>query len=508
MAINQLFAHFKTEAGFKAKLEAGEINENGISFIKENHQFYTHGEYYHCNLTEEQIDAIIKSFIVNDTTTGGTDKIFSAEQGKLLQEALVELQETLDAYKEEAEGKFEKVENKNTANGYAGLDENGKIDPSLVSGVVGHVLGVEQFVDANPDVVEDGKYYFNTTSKKILFGEEGAWVETDPQSQVLYNRRGEDESGHANTLYRWDGEQMTAVSDPIALGEVTGTAYDGKKGADNRAAIISAPEVVTQIGELVADANGVTIPLKKAAKKADNMGYESAVEGSIVIPAATGTNAGLMSAADKEKIDALLGSGEPGEGETLPEKIDSLQEEVAALKENTVNGKKISENPVINGADVKLDGFAPLPEKEEGYTEGELTPAATDTVNQAVAKLLRVILDNEEVEAAAIAKLNNSLGFNENAEFVPTNPNLEGKSVTEAVDYVVNLIVGEGTGEGQTVIEQIENKIEEAITNIINGASEGFQTFKDLEDALKAEIARATAAEEAIEAKLEWYEGD
>lgn len=695
MAIDKLFAHFKTEAGFKAKLDAGEINENGISLIKEKHQFYTHGEYYNCSLTDEQVEAFIKAAIVNDLTTGGADKTLSAEQGKVLKEALDQLQVDLEAqteivgkiieasglnsdgsfpntladsnyladatnvvdglkkvdaqlkpilfpaaafnisassaseqiaaiftdelvaeikenrakfrsvfltdsatpapsyqqlpvslrysensgavtitamyvlngglyariftksaegvwsitsniaspiltvsslindlttggdkapltaeqgkvlkgmidalqgdfdtYKQESENKFEKVENKNAANGYAGLDENGKIDPSLVDGVVGHVLGLEQFVDANPEPVEDGKYYFNKTSKKILSGQGDAWVETDPQPQVLYNRRGDDENGHANTLYRWDGEQMVAVSDPIVIGELTGTAYDGKKGADNRAAIISAPEVVSQIGSPTANADAVIIPTMKAAKKADNMGYEAAVEAPITIPAATSTTAGLMSAADKAKIDAQLGTGEPGEGETLPEKIENIQNEVAALKENTVNGKKISENPVINGADVKLDGFTPLADKAEGYTESELTPAATDTVNQAFAKLLRAILDNEEVEAAAINQLNSALGFNENGEYVPTSADLSGKNVTEAIDYVAGLV------GGTAITDKINEVVTEKITELVNGASEGFRTLKDLEDALKAEIARAKAAEEALASQLEWYEGD
>lgn len=177
---------------------------------------------------------------------------------------------------------------KGQANGLATLDENGKIDPSQIDGVVGHVLGVEQFVDTNPDPVENDKYYFNTTSKKILHGVDGSWVESDPQPQILYNRRGEDENGHSNTLYRWDGEQMVAVSDPIAIGEITGTAYDGAKGKAN------------------ADA-------------------------------------------------------------------------IAALKENTVNGQKITENPVVDGSNVSLTGYS------KPSAGGAVAP--TDKVNDAIGKL-------------------------------------------------------------------------------------------------------------------------
>lgn len=476
MAITKLFAHFKTLAGFQAKLNANEINENGISFIKDTHQFYTHGEYYNCSLTDEQVDALIKAFIVNDVTTGGAEKVLSAEQGKLLNEAIVALQADLDAFKTAADTKYEQVSNKNVANGYAGLDENGKIDPSLVAGVVGHVLGIEQFVTENPTTVEEGKYYFNSTSKKILFGEGGAWVESDPQAQVLYNRRGEDENGHANTLYRWDGEQMTAVSDPIAIGETTGTAYDGKKGADNRAAILSLPSgIVVEIGAVTAGADSLTIAIKTAARKVDGLGFEAEADSVITIPVATTTASGLMSATDKDNLDKLVdavGTGGEAGGETLVEKVNGLETSVTEIKNYTVNSKKISENPVLNGADVALTGFEALPDKTPGYTEAELTPVATDTVNQAIAKMHRAVLDNETVEAAAIAKLNGSLGFNENGEYVPTATELNGKNVTEAVD--------------------------------------------DLNARLVAEIARATAAEAQaladakayVDEQLGWYEGE
>ena len=177
---------------------------------------------------------------------------------------------------------------KGQANGLATLDENGKIDPSQIDGVVGHVLGVEQFVGANPNPVENDKYYFNTTSKKILHGVNGSWVESDPQPQILYNRRGKDENGHSNTLYRWDGKQMVAVSDPIAIGEITGTAYDGAKGKANANAI-------------------------------------------------------------------------------------------AALKENTVNGQKITKNPVVDGSNVSLTGYS------KPSAGGAVAP--TDKVNNAIGKL-------------------------------------------------------------------------------------------------------------------------
>lgn len=88
------------------------------------------------------------------------------------------------------------------------------------------------------------------------------------------------------------------------------------------------------------------------------------------LPVTDGTNAGLMSAEDKKKLDAVLEGFDP-EG-------PSVQEEIDEIKAYTVNSKVISENPVLNGADIKLDGYSTV--------EGGAV-AATDTINQAINKL-------------------------------------------------------------------------------------------------------------------------
>lgn len=49
MAINKKLIHFKTYQAFQTELEAGNILETSIVWIKETHQIYTHGEYYDCS---------------------------------------------------------------------------------------------------------------------------------------------------------------------------------------------------------------------------------------------------------------------------------------------------------------------------------------------------------------------------------------------------------------------------------------------------------------------------
>ena len=49
MAINKKLIHFKTYQAFNQELEAGNILETSIVWIKETQQIYTHGQFYNCS---------------------------------------------------------------------------------------------------------------------------------------------------------------------------------------------------------------------------------------------------------------------------------------------------------------------------------------------------------------------------------------------------------------------------------------------------------------------------
>ena len=303
--ITNRFAYFKTLAAFQAALTTPGIPQTTIVFIADTKQIYTHGIYFDCSQSAESIGELIQAAIVNDLTTGGADKALSAEQGKTLNGLIEALNTKL-------------------------FDENGKINGDLVSGVIGHVLGLENFVDANPDPVEDGKFYYNSVSKKIIEGVDGTWEETDPQTQILYNRRGADDTGRTNVLYRWDGANMAEVSPSIVLGEVAGTAYEGSKGKANRDALNSVPTtVVTGFGAVTPSATNITIAFTDSDKAGATNLFSAGDGGVVTIPAATDSAAGLMSAADKAALAGLTGAG--GDTPSVPELSEDLGDVDATL---------------------------------------------------------------------------------------------------------------------------------------------------------------------------------
>ena len=237
---------------------------------------------------------------------------------------------------------------KNVANGIAGLDQNGHLDPSLINGVVGHSVELTDFVTSNPGEVTNGVKYFNSTSNKILEGKDGEWVETDPESGILYVRLSADEKGRTNTIYRWSGTAMAFVSDSVVVGEVAGTAYDGAKGKANRDALDTLPTTaVTGFSAVTPDASKITIAYTDSDKTTGTNKYAAGDGGNIEIPAATGSAAGLMSAADKTALDSLSGEGE-GSLSDLKDKVGDTAGLTTDAKDSLVNA--------INEVDAAVDG--------------------------------------------------------------------------------------------------------------------------------------------------------
>lgn len=306
------------------------------------------------------------------------------------------------------------------ANGVATLDENGKIPSTQLNGQLASVQGVDQVVTSStlPETGELALEYmvWCTDDKKFREWNGSEWEVIDPKDDTIYNFRNSDATGstsRTNILYRWDGQDLTEISESVAIGETTGTAYDGAKGKANRDALNSAPTtIVTGFGNVTPSADNVVISFTDSDKNSGNNQYSNGDGGNVTIPSATQSAAGLMSASDKVKVDGALQTATAGVG-------------------------------VLANYTIALEKAAVAP---------------TDTINQAIGKLEKALND----------------------------------------------LAGEGEG---SVAEQIQA----AITALIGGASEGYQTLKELEDAIKNNDSELTALEARVatnEGKLATIQGE
>lgn len=216
---------------------------------------------------------------------------------------------------------------KDQANGLASLDGNGKIKPEqLPEGATYSVMGIEKQVnllsdrDSVPDM-EVGDRLYVLEDKKIYTKTVDGWDNgIEPKKDVIYNFRRADENGRTNITKRWDGKDMTVISETVVLGETQGTAYEGSKGKLLKNRLDSLPNsVVSEVTLYKPNAfeenpvrkNKVGINVKRYEKKPQHEEWEFKASTEYDIPVASledGGHGGLMSYEDKVLLQKLAAS--------------------------------------------------------------------------------------------------------------------------------------------------------------------------------------------------------
>lgn len=174
-----------------------------------------------------------------------------------------------------------------------------------------------------------------------------------------------------NLTYRWTGTQYLEISQSLALGETSSTAYPGDKGKANRDALNSMPTKLTSYlipttstGELV------KINYKYAAK--DGLNYGPLQDDNIDIPSATTTNAGAMSAIDKGRLDDLY--DEFGSIENPGDKLNSLPKNlVTGVDATSRNANTVTINYKQSDLSTASNSYA------NPITKSQTIPAATQS---------------------------------------------------------------------------------------------------------------------------------
>lgn len=247
---------------------------------------------------------------------------------------------------------------KGANSGVATLDESGKVPSTQLPSFVDDVLEYENF-EAFPETGESGKIYVTKDT---------------------------------NLEYRWSGTQYTQISKSLALGETSQTAYAGDKGkqvTDKVAEVYSANSVVSGLSDITFSSDtGSALSADEAIKTWDG----SNTTHDLIIPYATSSKAGVMSAADKTKLDSIINIGDG----------------------NQFLGNDLDYH-AIDATTVKLsDSYLP-----STLENNQLEPSANDTTEIAVGKLHKAILDNEEVVIRGLQNIYDAVGLEETNQQLP-----------------------------------------------------------------------------------------
>ena len=205
------------------------------------------------------------------------------------------------------------------AEGVATLDINGKIPTWQLPGQVDEVFGIDHFVDSKDQIptsrLDTGTTYYAKLEKKIYTAISDTSLDEGktPEKGVIYSNR------DTNIIYRWDGTDLVEIGNPIHLGEIAGTAYPGDKGKETTDKVNSHledfenPHQVTKAQVGLGDVDN-TSDINKPVSKAQ-----------------------------QAALDAVK--------DELKQNIDSNKE---TTDNYTINGYKISENPVLDKEDIGL----------------------------------------------------------------------------------------------------------------------------------------------------------
>lgn len=192
-----------------------------------------------------------------------------------------------------------------------------------------------EFVSSNV-----GDVYFNTGDKKLyVYQEGGTWATTDPSKYRMYVRLDKDEYGRTNIIHRWDGNNMTVISERLFIGEEEGTAYEGSKGKQVRddldALNATIDKYPAKLVSGILDPNYSDSSVDLRYSLYDRISDTNST-GTKTVNCASQSNAGFMAASDKVKLDV-----------TLPNDIKA-EEDARKAADSTLQGNIDSSNSDLN----------------------------------------------------------------------------------------------------------------------------------------------------------------
>lgn len=238
-----------------------------------------------------------------------------------LTDSIQEVRDDLDTFKA----------TKGQANGLASLGSDGKVPAAQLPSYVDDVIDVYATYDVSPtNQISNIKLYSDAAHANPVTGEAGK----------SYNDITE---GHPGYQFRWSGTTWVPItSGGLIIGEISGTAYDGAKGK-------------TTADELQGLKNFNPVRLVSITTDASKgtLNYESAngtgVKG-LDILAASSTKAGVMTAADKVKLDTTLPNQIAAETAAREAAINALQGELA----DDIAQEVVDRNTAIAAAKTEL----------------------------------------------------------------------------------------------------------------------------------------------------------
>lgn len=253
------------------------------------------------------------------------------------------------------------INSKGAPNGLASLNESGIIPSAQLPSYVDDVIEVDTFSNL-PGTGESGKIYIVQDT---------------------------------NLTYRWSGTDYVEISKSLALGETSSTAYAGDKGKATTDKVNRMSDKVT-VGPNNTEPSADNVKLWYITHKTST-GKDS--QDSHTISAATTTQAGIMTAADKTKLNGLKDQA------GITADINTVQTNLETHINNKSNPHEVTKDQVgLGNVDNTSDANKPISNATQtalngkfSATDGNALKQRVDNIPELVATDITVDSDNDSV---------------------------------------------------------------------------------------------------------------
>lgn len=246
------------------------------------------------------------------------------------------------------------IDSKGAPNGLASLNESGIIPSAQLPSYVDDVIEVDTFSNL-PGTGESGKIYIVQDT---------------------------------NLTYRWSGTGYVEISKSLALGETSSTAYPGDKGKATTDKLNKTSNKVV-VGPTTVNPSTDKIVLKYQTHFTST---NSDSEDSHIINAATTSQAGVMSSADKTKLNGLKDQA------GITSDIDAVQTNLETHINNKSNPHEVTKDQVgLGNVDNTSDANKPISTATQTALNGKFSATDGNALKQTIEDMPNLVVTEGSV---------------------------------------------------------------------------------------------------------------
>lgn len=301
------------------------------------------------------------------------------------------------------------INSKGAPNGLASLNESGIIPSAQLPSYVDDVIEVDTFSNL-PGTGESGKIYIVQDT---------------------------------NLTYRWSGTDYVEISKSLALGETSSTAYPGDKGKATTDKLNRIPN------KLIVDTNGVTyndpdsVVLKYTFYKQQEQETSANIH---TINAATTATPGIMTAADKTKLNGLKDQA------GITADIDAVQTNLETHINNKSNPHEVTKDQVgLGNVDNTSDANKPISNATQTALNGKFSATDGNALKQTIEDMPNLV-----VTEGSVSHKNNNISLSLRQQ------NLKDPVNTDSILLTFNPATDSTAG---IILPSDKSKIDKIITN-------------------------------------------